>query len=216
MFRLKIKLIFWGALLLLGAIVFVIYPKVNKLIFHLPESINMSEEVETSLKSHLFEISGSSKIVLASLKHYEIFERKSELSLFNDRLKLPDIIVRASMPVEYNYFVEFDERWIITTHDNSLRLVVPMLRPMRPAVNISEIEFEVKKDSIFRRDSIVSEQLRLELDKLLEKSAMAHMLSVREIARLELKKIVELWAASSGAKFDIEILFEDEIDTEIY
>lgn len=216
MFKKKIYYICAGVLLIIGLSAGFLYQQVNNYLTDLPKTIQVVETVETSLKTHLFEMSGSKKMVLATLKHYEIFEKKSEMTLFNNRLKLPDIIVRASMPVEYNYFVEFDQRWDITTSENSMTVIAPGLQALRPSVNISEIEFEVKKGSFFRRDSLVSEELRQELDTLLGESAQGHLPSIREVARLELKELIELWSIKSESNLEIKVFFADEVETQAF
>ncbi len=210
MFNKKIYLGVLGAALILGFCTYFIFHKMSTWTSEGLSSLELNESIETSLKSHLFNLSGSKKLVLATLKQYEIFEKKSELRIFNDRLKLPDIIVRASMPVEYNYYVDFDSEWLLTATESTLTVIAPNLVTLKPSVNISEIEFEVRQGSLFRRDSLVMDQLRLELDKLLNQSAQGYIPSVREIAREELKQIIKLWTTGHGKQLEIVVKFEDE------
>jgi hypothetical protein len=207
---LKKKNIIIGVALLLAVSFYLFHQKALDLLVQVPDSIEIKETVETSLKSHLFEISGSKKIILATLKQFEIFERKSELSLFHERLKLPDIVVSASMPVEYNYFVEFNNAWVITTDERSITVIAPKLEALKPGVSVSEIEFGVVKGSLFRRDSLVTEELRQELDQLLQESSLKHMSSVQEVARVELREIIQLWMQSQDLNLEIKVFFESE------
>lgn len=195
----------------MGLSAVVVYQRVNHFVFDLPEALRVSESVENNLKTHLFELSGSKKLILATLKHYEIFEKKSEMTLFNKRLKLPDIVVSASMPVEYNYYVDFDGTWDIFVNENTIRVIAPDPKAVSPSVSVSEIEFGVVKGSFFRRDSIVTEELRLELDQLLMESSSRHVSSIIEVARRELYELVKLWLHENQQDLEIQILFQNEV-----
>lgn len=201
-----------GVFLTLCLLTYVFYKRVTQHVLDFSSVVQMTETQENSLKTHLFALSGSKKMILSTLKHYEVFEKKSELHLFNERLRLPDIIVRASMPVEYNYYVDFDGEWFISVDDLEIKVIAPSLQVLPPSVALSELEFEVKKGSLFRRDSVVLDALRSELDELLNESAQSYVPTIQETARRELKQFVELWAEGHDkGTSSIKIIFKDEV-----
>ncbi|MFQ5349345.1 MAG: hypothetical protein ACE5EG_02750, partial [Thermoanaerobaculia bacterium] len=67
--------------------------------------------IEISFTSHATSVTGSSYLQFANLRQTEIYTRQDEASLLWGTLELPEVVVSATAPVEYTYYLDLDERW---------------------------------------------------------------------------------------------------------
>ncbi len=168
-----------------------------------------NESLQTRFMSYATTISATRRLSVAQLKQVEVFERKSGASLFWNYVQLPDVVVRATVPVEYLYYVDLNERWEFTKRDTELLVVAPALKFNTPAADVSALNFEVRQGSMFRNERDVAVGLQKELTPLLEQRATFNQHLVRETARKELTKIITDWMGAE-APATIQVRFADE------
>lgn len=176
---------------------------------------NRDEAVKDRFISYATSLSSLRRLQVAQLQQVEIFERKSEANLLGTKLKLPDVVVRASIPVEYNFYVDLVEPWTLEMRGEEVVVMAPALRPSTPASNISEMTFEVRKGSLFRNEKEVTDGLQNQISKLLEQRAQSHVSIVREVARKEIEMLVRAWLNLENKSVRPRVYFSDEqIDQE--
>jgi hypothetical protein len=169
--------------------------------------------VTTSFASYATQLTGSSRLQVATLRQLEVFERKDEAALFWGQLQLPDVIVEARAPVEYIYYLDFKEPWGFVLEDRALLVKAPPVRWNAPSVDVSALRYEIRKGSVLRDEAAVLEKLRLGLSELAQQRARAHSLLVRDTARRQTEEFVETWLEtkfSDGGKFRARVTFADE------
>jgi hypothetical protein len=130
--------------------------------------------------------------------------------IFWKKLRLPQVVVRATLPVEYRYYVEFAEPWQVELQNGVLMVTVPPLKPGTPSPNISELKFEVRKGSLFRSEDSVAKALSLELTALLEKRASDGISLVKESARQQIGEVAKKWLESESKHAEVKVRFADE------
>ena len=170
--------------------------------------------VTTSFISYATEVSGSNYLQFATLKQVEVFERKDSAATFWGQLQLPDIVVRARVPVEYTYYVDFDKKWEFRLEGQSIRVTAPPIEYNQPALDASEIRFEVVEGSFFRSEGAALEGLRRGLTEASRTRARANVALVREMGRRRIGEFVEKWLArtfSDAPSYKVVVLFADEV-----
>ena len=103
------------------------------------------ETAQTRFMSYATKITPLSRLEVAKLEQIEVFDRTSDEMIFWKILSLPQVVVRATLPVEYRYYVEFAEPWQVELEDRVLTVTAPALKPGTPSPNISELRYEVRK-----------------------------------------------------------------------
>ncbi len=170
-----------------------------------------NESAQTRFMSFATQIAPLRRIELAKVSQLEVFERKSEAHLFWSKLKLPDVVVSATVPVEYRYTVGLEDAWQIRSFDQEIEIVAPALTPSTPAADISQLRFDVKEGSVFRNEQKVSEALQSELTALLEKRAIDNRDLIIETARKELDDLAQAWLKKENAQAKkIKVRFANE------
>ena len=152
--------------------------------------------VTTTFLGYAAEISGESYLQFATLRELEIFEHKDELALFWGRLALPDVIVEARAPVVYTYYLDLRAPWRFALDGRTVRVAAPEIRFNPPAVDVSQLRYEVRKGSMLRDEASVLERLRQGLSELAEERARQHVFLVRETGRRKTEEFVEAWLRS--------------------
>src|SRR5512140_2252835 len=71
----------------------------------------------TTFTSYATTISGSQYLQFATLSQQEVFTRKDESSMAFGYIPLPDVIVEASAPVTYTYYLDLNARWDFRLQD---------------------------------------------------------------------------------------------------
>lgn len=172
---------------------------------------NFSDDnAQTRFISYATTIAPLRRVELAKVNQLEVFDRTSRASLFWEKVNLPEVVVRATVPVEYRYYVDLDAKWSVVLNDQILTLVVPPLMAGTPSPDISKLQFEVRKGSLFRNEVKVAKELQNEITGMLEKRASEGVNLVRETARLELASIARRWLTSETKEAQIVIQFSDE------
>ncbi|NOY90618.1 MAG: DUF4230 domain-containing protein [Deltaproteobacteria bacterium] len=163
--------------------------------------------------SHGTSVEGSSRLQVATLEQTEVFELEDEASAFWGALDLPAVKVRATAPVTTTYYVDFEQPWRFELEGRRVLVTAPRLTPNTPAIDASEIRYEVREGSLLRDESVVLEQLKRELTTRAALRAEDNAALVRDTARVRIESFVRAWFLQSfgdGGEYNVEIRFEDE------
>ncbi len=167
--------------------------------------------VSTEFREFCTEVHPNLALQVATLKETEQFTRSDEAAVGS--IPLPEVVVSVTAPVEYTYYLSLDEKWQFNLKDNVLTVYAPNPKANKPSFDVSNMEWEVKKDSLIRRTSQVKEDLKRSLMPLAASRARAHMGLVKETARAQVSVFVERWIAerfTDGKKYQVRIYFENE------
>jgi hypothetical protein len=169
--------------------------------------------ITTTFTSYATTLSGSQYLQFATLSQREIFTRTDESSLLFGYIPLPDVIVEASAPVSYTYYLDLNARWDFVLRDGVIWVTAPDIKYNKPALDVSRITYEVKKDSHFRNTSEAMENLRTSMTWMSYKKAEANIDLVRDTGRKQTEAFVENWLAKSfadGKKYPVKVQFRAE------
>ena len=170
--------------------------------------------ITTTFTSYATTISGSQYLQFATLSQHETFTRTDESSLAFGYIPLPDVIVEASAPISYTYYLDLNARWDFRLQDGVILVTAPDIKYNRPAVDVSHITYEVKKNSLLRNTSEAMDNLRNSITSLSYKKAEANIGLVRETGRKQTESFVENWLAKSfadGKKYPVKVQFRHEL-----
>jgi hypothetical protein len=171
------------------------------------------EDLHTRFVSFATEILGSQRLQFATLRQNELFERTSEASLFWGKVPLPEVVVSATVPVEYTYFLDLKARWLFQESGTTLMVIAPTPDFNEPAADLSHLEFQVKKGSFFRREDPVMESLKAELMALLRVRARENVSLVRETGRGQTEGFIRNWLGKANVTREVtqvRVRFADE------
>ncbi len=174
--------------------------------------IQSAEELSGKFISYATKLEGAQRLQLASLKQTEIFEKISKKKVLWDRLKLPDVVVRAEVPVEYFYYLDLNDRWEFTLKDNVLRVRIPPIKNLTPALNLDELKFSVEQGSFLRNEKQVLEELRQTLMGLLNDKARENQILIREVLKKNAEAFIRNWLIRDYGEREliIQIILADE------
>lgn len=170
-------------------------------------------KIEISFTSYATSVTGSSYLQFANLRQTEVYTRQDEASVLWGTLELPEVVVSATAPVEYTYYLDLDEPWEFRLEEDRLRVMAPPIRFNRPAIDASEIRYEVRASSLLRDEDAALELLKQGLTVMSEERAREHIALVREVGRARVSQFVERWLAGNfgdGERYRVEIVFADE------
>ncbi len=172
--------------------------------------------VHTSFLSYATEVSGSAFLQFASLDQIEVLQRTDSTSLLWGRLRLPDVMVEARVPVRYTYYLDLEDEWSLTLDGTTVHVLAPGVRANRPAVDTSAIEYRVQADSLLRDEEAVLERLRRRITDQLASRAGENIALVRELGRRRTADFVRTFLLSQFGEdvegYRIEVSFRDEVD----
>lgn len=169
--------------------------------------------ITTTFTSYATTISGSQYLQFATLSQHEIFTRTDESSVAFGYIPLPDVIVQASAPVSYTYYLDLNARWDFALKNGAILVTAPDIKYNRPAVDVSHITYEVKKNSLIRNTSEAMENLKSSITWLSYKKAETNIELVRETGRKQTESFVQNWLAKSfadGKKYPVQVRFRHE------
>lgn len=169
--------------------------------------------ITTTFTSYATTLKGSQYLQVATMTQTEVFTRKDEASVAFGYIPLPDVIVQATAPVTYTYYVDLNERWDFRLQDGVIYVVAPNIRFNKPAVDASLINYEVKKDSYIRRTHEAMDNLKSSITYLSIQRARTNIDLTRETARNELQSFVENWLSKSfadGKQYPVKVRFRNE------
>ena len=169
--------------------------------------------VTTTFTSYATTISGSQYLQFATLSQQEVFTRKDESSMAFGYIPLPDVIVEATAPVTYTYYLDLNARWDFRLQDGVIYVIAPNIKYNKPAVDVSRIDYEVKKNSLIRNTTEAMENLKSSITWLSYKKAEANIGLVRETGRKQTETFVHNWLAKSfadGKNYPVKVMFQNE------
>jgi len=171
--------------------------------------------ITTSFVSYATSLDANRRLQFATLRQTELFTRTDEASTAFGYLALPDVIVEARTPVEYTYYLNLDAPWQlrITEADRTVLVLAPDIAFNQPAIDASEITYEVRKGSFFRDTAQARENLKKSITGLLRQRARDHIALVRETGRQQTAEFVEGWLGreyADGQQYRVKVRFRDE------
>lgn len=169
--------------------------------------------ITTTFTSYATTISGSQYFQFATLSQREVFTRTDESSVAFGYIPLPDVIVEASAPVTYTYYLDLRDRWDFLLKDGIIYVTAPKIKYNKPSVDVSKITYEVKKNSLIRNTSEALDNLKSSITWLSFKKAQNNIDLVRETGRRQTEAFVRNWLAKSftdGKNYPVKVRFRNE------
>lgn len=169
--------------------------------------------ITTSFVSFATEVRGTSFLQFATLKEVEVFQRTDRATTLWGQLELPEVVVQATAPVEYTYYLDLDGRWTFELQGETLWVHTPEIRFNTPAVDASALRYEVRSGSVFRDEEEALTKLQEGITALARRRARENIELVRELGRRKTEEFVTHWlvqAFSDGASYRVEVAFADE------
>jgi hypothetical protein len=169
--------------------------------------------ITTTFTSYATSLSGSQYLQFATLSQKETFTRTDESTVLFGYIPLPEVIVEASAPVSYTYYLDLNAPWDFVLRDGVIWVTAPEIKFNKPALDISRVTYEVKKNSHFRNTSEAMENLRSSMTWMCYQKAKTNVELVRETGRKQTETFVENWLAKSfadGKKYPVKVRFRNE------
>jgi hypothetical protein len=169
--------------------------------------------VTTRFISYAATISGSNYLQFATLRQTEVFTREDQASVLWGTLELPDIVVSATTPVEYTAYLDLNDEWHFRIDGRRLYVLAPEIRFNTPAIDASEIRYEVRRGSLLRDEDEALDKLKAGLTEMSMQRTREHLPLVRELGRRKTEEFVERWLVQSfgdGSDYDVTVYFADE------
>ncbi len=170
--------------------------------------------VTTSFTSYATSISGSQYLQFATLTQQERFTRTDEASTAFGYLPLPEVMVEADAPVNYTYYLDLNDKWEFQLQKGIINVIAPNIKFNKPAVDVSRITYEVRKDSHFRRTSQAMENLKNSITFMAHQKARENVNLVRETGRRQTEMFVQNWLSRSfgdGTNYAVKVIFRNEV-----
>lgn len=167
--------------------------------------------ITTTFTSYAASITNTHYLQFTTLKQHEIFTRTEEPSTGFGYIPLPDVVVEARAPVEYTYYLDLNAEWRMVLRDGVIHVFAPAIHFNKPAVDVSKIEYEVRKGHIKTTDAM--QNLKQSLTSLVVLRAKENIPLIRENARHQAAEFVEKWLSKSftdGKNYPVKVYFPDE------
>lgn len=171
--------------------------------------------VTTRFISYASEMSGSNYLQFANLKQVEVFERTDSATVMWGQFALPDVVVRAEAPVDYTYYLDLDDRWELLIEDGAVIVHAPAIRYNPPAIDVSNLRYEIADRSVLRDEERALENLRRGLSDFAKMRALQNIPLVRELGRKKTEEFIRNWLLASyddAESYRIDVLFPGETD----
>lgn len=169
--------------------------------------------VTTRFTSYASRVTGNTYLQFATLEQFEVFRRTDEATLAWGNLPLPPLVVEASAPVTYSYYLDLEGEWQFDLDGQVMTVITPPIGANPPAVDVSELRLEARTSSWFRDEEAALDKLRTGLSRMARERADEHVELVREIGRRQVEDFVRTWlvqAFGDGGDYQIEVVFADE------
>jgi len=171
--------------------------------------------IRTEFASYATSVTGSNYLQFATLKQTEVFTRTDKSATLWGSLELPDVVVSATAPVEYTAYVDLNDEWRFDLTGQTLEVLAPPIRFNLPAINASEIRYEIRQGSLLRDEDESLEELKRGLTQMSIRRSRDHLPLVREMGRRKTQEFVENWLVQSfddGREYRVRVLFADEVE----
>jgi len=176
--------------------------------------------VQRRFATYTTSLQGTTFLQVATLKQVQTFELEDRTAVLWGTVELPPVIVRATAPVDYTYFVDLHGTWRLELRERAevpgsgtVLVQAPILRFNKPAVDVSRMRWRVVQGSLLRDENAVREQLRHEITGRAAIQAAANLPLVRETARAQVGRFVKEWLLRSypdAERYDVQVFFADE------
>ncbi len=167
-------------------------------------------ELAMSIKFYARDETNVSHLQFAVVDDYAKFDLTAEKSVL---LKTFNARVSLEGPVQFIYYLDFDDEWRFLRDDRTLYVVVPDIRYNKPSLSWSRAKWRVEESSAAIDEDKLQDNLRQEVDYRLRQSAKRGLPSVRSNCREQVAEFVRKWLRKSfddGAEYGVRILFRDE------
>lgn len=179
-----------------------------------------SGNVVTEFRSYGNKVTGVQRFQVATLEATEILTKIDLYSLNPFDFKIGSVLIEAIIPVEYNYYLDFNDKWNFEWDESllSIKVVVPKIKPNKPAVDISKMRINVLEGGFLRDKDEVKDSLLSSLTDTLSQKAYKNIPEVKESARQSVKHFISTWLNQFLFKDyetkpkSISVFFEDEIN----
>ena len=170
--------------------------------------------VRTSFVGYATQVTGTNFLQVATLRQTEIYTQEDDASLLWGRFALPSVVVAATAPVEYTFYVDLEDTWELDLADGVLSVTAPPIRLNSPAIDVGELHFDVRSSSLLRDEEAVVEKLRAALTQLARERGADHVALVRDTARRRTEDFVRTWLSATfrdAGRYVVEVTFADEV-----
>lgn len=171
--------------------------------------------VEIRFVSYATRARGSNYLQVATLEQTEVFRRTDTSSVLWGRLELPEVVVEATAPVTYTYYLDLEGSWKFEIEGRTVRVLAPQIRFNKPAIDASEIRFETRASSLFRDEDAALAALKGGLSDMARRRARENVQLIRELARNQVEEFVRNWISRSfgeGGDYRVQVVFADETE----
>ena len=115
--------------------------------------------------------------------------------------------------MEYTYYLDLEDQWQFELVNNVVFVRAPNIRFNRPAVDVSQIKYEIKKGSILRNSQSAMDQLRKGISDLVVQKAQDNTALVKELGRKKTEDFIRTWmggAFPQTGPLVVKVMFEGE------
>lgn len=171
--------------------------------------------IRTEFASYATTVAGSNYLQFATLRQTEVFTRTDKSSVLWGSLELPEVVVSATAPVVYTAYLDLNEEWQFNMTGQTLEVLAPPIRFNLPAIDASEIHYEIRQGSLLRDEEESLEELKSGLTQMSIRRSRDHLPLVRETGRRKTREFIENWLVQSfgdGHDYRVEVLFADEAE----
>ena len=130
------------------------------------------------------------------------------------RGRASDVVVQATAPVDYTYYLDLDGEWEMRLEDRTVLVRAPEIEFNTPAIDASAMRYEVREGSVFRDEEEGLRKLRDGLMQMSRQRAKENIELIRELGRRKTKEFFQKWLAGTfdnGAQYQVEVVFSDEL-----
>ncbi|MEJ2086707.1 MAG: hypothetical protein P8Y44_13725 [Acidobacteriota bacterium] len=174
-----------------------------------------SSSIETQFTSFASTLEGTSYLQFATLEQVEEFTLTDRASIFWGTVELPEVVVSATAPVVYTAYLDLDARWDFVLEGRTISVTAPEIRFNKPAIDASEIRYEIRRDSLLRDEDAALQMLKQALTEMSRRRATELLPQVREIGRRKTEQFVTNWLVQTfddGGEYEVQVRFADEPD----
>ena len=167
--------------------------------------------ITTSFVSYATSLTNQQYLQFATLKQMEIFTQTEVPSTAFGYIPLPEVVVEARVPVEYTYYLDLKGDWKFVLEDNVIYVFAPPIRFNKPAPDVSQLRYEVKKG--YLKSDAAQERLQSSITSLVTLRARDNIPLVKETGRKQTEEFVQTWLGSSfadGKKYPVKVYFPGE------
>jgi hypothetical protein len=169
--------------------------------------------VQRRFATYTTRLEGTNYLQVATLQQTQVFELEDRAAVLWGTVELPPVVVRATAPVQYTYFVDLEGTWRLELRDRQVLVLAPPVRFNKPAVDVSRMQWRVVEGSLLRDEQLVLAQLRREITGRTAIQAAANVPLVRETARAQVNRFVRNWLLRSypdADQYQVEVFFAAE------